>query len=261
MKTFEDYAIPVPPHASGNIKTICPQCSATRKNPRDKCLSVNVTEGIFVCHNCDWRGSLREAGDYPTGPRRSAPKVYAKPEAVPEPKLLPGAMQFLVKRGISEAVVERFGLYSQKVWMPQTEGEVQAVAFPYFRDGKLINVKYRDAKKNFRMVKDAEKILYNLDGIRGKEEIIIVEGELDVLALATAGFDNACSVPNGAPPENAQHPNMDYLASGEEAFAFAKKVIIAVDADGPGRRLEAELARRIGREKCWRVDWSQYASH
>jgi len=255
MKTFEDFAIPVPPNASGNTKTVCPQCSATRKNPRDKCLSVNVAEGIWVCHNCDWRGSLREPGDFPTGPRRSVPKVYAKPEVVAEPKLLPGAMQFLVKRGISEVVIERFGLYSQKVWMPQTEADTVAVAFPYFRDGKLINVKYRDAKKNFRMVKDAEKILYNLDACKDAATVMICEGEMDVLACATAGITAVLSVPNGAPPTSAEHPNMDYLASGEAVFAAATKIVIAVDNDGPGQRLEAELARRIGREKCWRVTW------
>ena len=37
----------------------------------------------------------------------------------------------------------------------------------------------------------------------------------------------------------------------------AKRVILAVDGDGPGRALEYELARRIGRAKCWRVRWPE----
>lgn len=35
----------------------------------------------------------------------------------------------------------------------------------------------------------------------------------------------------------------------------AQRVVLAVDADGPGVVLADELARRIGREKCWRVTW------
>jgi twinkle protein len=34
-----------------------------------------------------------------------------------------------------------------------------------------------------------------------------------------------------------------------------KKIIIAVDADQPGHALAEELARRLGKERCWRVRW------
>ena len=34
-----------------------------------------------------------------------------------------------------------------------------------------------------------------------------------------------------------------------------KTFIIAVDADEPGDALAEELARRLGRERCWRVSW------
>jgi twinkle protein len=34
-----------------------------------------------------------------------------------------------------------------------------------------------------------------------------------------------------------------------------ERVILAGDSDGPGVLLADELARRIGREKCWRVSW------
>lgn len=40
----------------GNHKTLCPRCSATRKNKRDRCLSVTIVgDGAVVhCHNCGW---------------------------------------------------------------------------------------------------------------------------------------------------------------------------------------------------------------
>lgn len=48
-------------------------------------------------------------------------------------------------------------------------------------------------------VKGAEKILYGLDDVAGQEEIIIVEGEMDKLAMLEAGITNVVSVPDGAP--------------------------------------------------------------
>ena len=43
---------------SGETRTTCPECSHTRKKKNDKCLSVNVTEGIWYCQHCEWAGSL-----------------------------------------------------------------------------------------------------------------------------------------------------------------------------------------------------------
>jgi len=36
---------------------------------------------------------------------------------------------------------------------------------------------------------------------------------------------------------------------------LAAKIVIATDNDGPGNALAEELARRLGRERCWRVKW------
>lgn len=43
-------------------------------------------------------------------------------------------------------------------------------------------------------VKGAEKVLYGLDDVVGSSDIIIVEGEMDKLALEEAGFRNVVSV-------------------------------------------------------------------
>lgn len=47
---------------------------------------------------------------------------------------------------------------------------------------------------------------YGLDDISDKEEIIIVEGEMDKLALEEAGFLNVASVPEGAPGQVQSGP-------------------------------------------------------
>ncbi len=46
-----------------------------------------------------------------------------------------------------------------------------------------------------------------------------------------------------------------FLESDAKALEGVKEWIIAVDSDEPGKRLEDELSRRLGREKCKRVEW------
>ena len=75
-------------------------------------------------------------------------------------------------------------------------------AFPYYRNGELVNVKYRSLDKEFSQVPKAEKVLFGVDDCRGASEIIIVEGEMDKLALEEAGFRHVVSVPDGAPPRS-----------------------------------------------------------
>jgi twinkle protein len=36
-----------------------------------------------------------------------------------------------------------------------------------------------------------------------------------------------------------------------------KKIVLAVDSDAPGKALEQELGRRLGVERCWRVQWPE----
>ena len=61
-------------------------------------------------------------------------------------------------------------------------------AFPYRRGGEIVNVKYRSLSKRFRQEKQAEKVLYGLDDVVNSPEVIIVEGEMDKLALDQAGI-------------------------------------------------------------------------
>src|SRR5690606_4129586 len=85
-----------------------------------------------------------------------------------------------------------------KEWMPQTGKEMNCIVFPYFKGGELVNTKFRDAKKNFKLHSGAELIWWNYDALTRFEEVIIVEGEMDALSVIQAGFDNVISVPNGA---------------------------------------------------------------
>ncbi|KAJ0081567.1 hypothetical protein Patl1_11524 [Pistacia atlantica] len=86
-----------------------------------------------------------------------------------------------------------------------------------------------------------EKWLFGLDDIKEAAEIIIVEGEMDKLAMEEAGFLNCVNVPCGAPQK----------ASARELPPWEKvsRIILATDGDVPGQALAEELARRLGKER------------
>lgn len=104
--------------------------------------------------------------------------------------------------------------------------------------------------KYFKLSKDSELIFYNLDCLEGAKECVIVEGEIDALSVYEAGYYTVLSVPNGASKGSQK---LEYLDNCWEYFDGIEKVILWTDNDEAGYNLREELARRIGKEKCYRV--------
>lgn len=246
---------------SGDHKTTCPKCSHTRKNKTDPCLSVTIDDmgAVVKCHHCGWTEAFndRPMEDRPRRePRR--PDYKPKEEALPAPVLA-----WFRERGIGSETVRKNAIGYVRVWMPHAEAEVSAIAFPYLRDGEVVNVKYRTADKHFRQEKDAEKVFFGMDHGQG-QSLVIVEGEMDKLALNEAGVWSVVSVPDGAPKDVKNEPfdpaddaKFEYVWNCQAFLDRFPRIILAVDNDAPGRALEEELARRIGKERCWRVTWPE----
>jgi len=230
---------------AGKTQGNCPLCSADRKakNQKAKCASYDWERGLGTCHNCNSSFQLH------TYKRKGkAEKVYLKPE--PYVLQTPGTKveEWFKNRGISKKTLDDLRINEGPEFMPQTGKTENVIKFNYFMGGELINIKSRDGRKNFKLHKGAEKIFYNIDSIVGHPECIIVEGEMDVLALHEAGITNAISVPNGATLNNN---NLDYLDSCIDYFEDKEKIILAVDSDEAGQALQKELVRRLGAEICY----------
>jgi len=162
-------------------------------------------------------------------------------------KLSESTIKYFETRGISNNTLLRFNVTESFEWMPKAQAEVTAICFNYYRDEELINIKYRAKDKDFKLAKNAELIFYNIDAIKDTQSVIIVEGEIDALTLYECGYYNVVSVPNGA------GNNLQYLDNCYKYFENKTRVMIATDNDDPGNNLREELARRIGKEKCYKV--------
>lgn len=194
-----------------------------------------------------------------------------------------GHIQWLSERRISVEAATRLGVHSGtseggKV-VPDDRGNV--LVFPYVDRGQVVAEKYRGPAKKFWQREGGKKTFYNADILddpslqNGRDALVICEGEMDCLAVISAGYPFAVSVPDGAPPvpdgsEPEDLTDTALLGDGDMAtgkFAFLwnnrerlrkiRRFIVAGDADGPGRRLTAVLVRYLGAARCSRIEYPE----
>lgn len=287
-------------YTPGQHREMCPQCNGGSGGERS--LAVRIEPGgrqaVYVCHRatCEWsgaadldfvpgkakgsssaKGGKSSSSNTATNTNTNNQRTILKKPNLPKPEDLkrvgPGALdesakpwaEMIEERGISLEVAERNGVAVQSVFSPIEGKHVDALVFPYVRDGQIVNAKYRGPNKSFWQVKGAEKVLYGLDDCVDCEEIIIVEGEFDKLAFEEAGYTNVVSVPDGAPgkvkegdvPNPEDDKKYEYLWNCRAQLDTVKRFVIATDSDGPGKALAEELARRLGKERCFTVNWPE----
>ena len=228
---------------------ICPLCSHDRKpkNQKAKCASYDWERGLGTCHNCNTSFQLH------TYQRKGASeKVYVRPTVSAYQPPATKVIGWFETRGISQKTLTDLNVGEGSEFMPQTGKTENTIKFNYFMGDQLINIKYRDGRKNFKLYKGAEKVFYNINSIVGYDTCVITEGEMDVLALHEAGIKNSISVPNGA---TLNSNNLDYLDNCIDYFEDKEKIILAVDSDEAGQALQSELVRRLGAEVCYLVSF------
>ncbi|CAM8893854.1 unnamed protein product [Rhodiola kirilowii] len=251
-----------------HLRILCPMCKGGDSSEKSLSLlvSLNGESAIWNCFRakCGWKGNMQTfAGRKSSyGKLNQVEKVQQIREITEESlglePLSSELLGFFAERMISGETLRR-----NKVMQKQYGGNQIVIAFLFRRNGALVSCKYRDVNKKFWQEKDTEKIFYGLDDIKDASDVIIVEGEMDKLAMEEAGFRNCVSVPDGAPPSVSpkdlppedQDIKYQYLWNCKEYLEKASRIILATDSDAPGQALAEELARRLGRERCWRVRW------
>lgn len=235
-----------------------PSLTIPKEDNMYKCFGCGKSGDIinFVqdLNNCTFIEAIRTIADKYNFDLNEDLKEYSKPIQRLE-KIQPKLIEWFENRGISNNTLLRFGITESIEWMPKANKETTAICFNYFRDNELVNIKYRAAQKDFKLEKNAELIFYNLDAIKDETTCIIVEGEIDCLSMHEAGVYNVVSVPNGAAVKG--QINLKYLDNCIEYFYNKEKIIIAVDQDEAGERLKAELIRRLGKEKCYYIEYPE----
>lgn len=252
IQTKREYIIDV--KRSGENSMPCPECSKDRKKQNAKPFSWDAAKGVGHCLHCGAKFGRKLEGPYVKSTLTE--QSYVRPEWRNITELEDDVLKFFTDRGISQRTVNKAKISQGRTFFPQLEKEAKTIEFNYFRDGELINVKYRGPKKSFKLYKDAELIFYNLDSMVGMDYVIITEGEMDALSYMEMGFESVISVPNGATKSSQQR--LQYLDNCIDLFEKVETIYLATDDDEPGRILQEELARRLGKYRCRKVS---YFSH
>lgn len=235
-----------------NVKSwTCPECSKNRKpqNQNQKCMSVHWDTGIGVCNHC---GAWVQLHTYK---KKADVKSYKIPEWENNTELSEKVVKWFEGRGISQFTLRMMKISQGIDGMPVKGGKFEnrnTIHFNYFRNGELVNIKYRDGEKNFKMFTGAEKIFYNLDKIATAKECIVVEGEIDCMTFCECGVWNTVSTPNGSTLKGV---NLDYLDNCIDYFDNKDIIYLGLDNDEAGQNVQKEFIRRLGAERCRIIDY------
>ncbi|CAJ1387700.1 unnamed protein product [Effrenium voratum] len=248
----------------------CPWCGGGRK--KEKSFSCRVRPGQIYCkcwraNKCKIQTTLRAVAPAGGSAQRPAPSRSAQVERAQPTRSALGLdnrllsvphREYLLQRGITEQVLRRNRVCSKKHKL----GNV--LVFQYFASEpdsspRLVAEKVRKLPKEFWQTTGGQKCLYGVDDIKGQPEMVLTEGEIDKLSLEVAGIRAAASLQNGC------KGGLSLAFGAEEAFAKAKRIVLAVDGDEGGQACAEELAKRLGKSKrgvsrwqmCYLVKWPE----
>ena len=252
---FKRFRIDIPGGAeSGLIFAHCPECISTRKKKEHPSVEVNLDDGSWVCQHCGYIGTIHTGMAKKKAPFNWIPQFWRKPTY--EQGILPDTLiSWFKSRGISQETLKRNKVGHGSVYIPKHEELRPCVKFPYFLGEEVASIKYRDKHKKFHIEKGCESLFYHINQIN-EDCTILVEAEIDVLTLEECGLFNAMGVPftPGTADDNYED-NFEYLLNAESELSKVKKFLLAFSNTEHGKRLEEEIARRLGKERCWRVTW------
>lgn len=244
---------------------VCPACEGG--NTREKSLSVLIDQdgegATWKCHRGTCASSPGGARLY----REQSPRKSERVIKSPPPHVITNADKpdwlyaWFADRCIRAGIVDEYGVYARRHFFTKDLSNAEAIVFPVMISGKVVNRKYRgrEFKHPQSQEKDGVHALFGFDQCGpDPRELIWVEGEPDVMAIAECGR-RAVTFKDGAPDERSVNHGRRFeaLETHEKALKNVKSFILAGDNDVPGRILREELARRLGRHRCWLVSWPE----
>ena len=239
-------------HGREIVPKLCPYCHGGSNHDKYT-FALNIENETFNCKrgSCGKQGHFtqlcKDFGEKPTRDNvyemhRPAPRQYKKPQTqiqTPAQKVT----DYLKLRG-----------FSPEVWQRRGVGESGGnIAMPYYENGEVVMVKFRKPEKYTGKGMKAwreeggKAVLWGMDLCDGENPLVIVEGEMDALALDEAGIENVVSVPSGA-------QDLTWIETCWDFLERYKKIILWGDNDDPGKDMVRNAILRLGDWRCYVVN-------
>lgn len=245
----------------------CVKCAheRSRKKPPTLSISVQSDRNLYQCHHCGYSGCVSTktplatyhfTKQKPANITRIPTQININEQAI---------IDFFKNRGVTIPDMALMPQMTTGKKYYHDKGELDSIGFVYGPAGAHNAIKWRpiDGSKAFTQTGGAREF-YGLEKLKQEDTtLVIVEGECDQVALASIGI-RGVSVPNGAPKTVSKgkiSPEDDskfaYLWDARKMLESKTKIIIATDQDEAGDALAEEIARRVGRAKCWRTKYPE----
>jgi twinkle protein len=230
------------------VALYCPYCSGGSK--KDKyTFALNTEKETFNClrGKCGKKGTFNQLCKDFNEDISVDRDIDIQPKYVEQKKewkdTSSNVEKYLKLRGISKETLNR-----RKVG--EKDGNI---VFPYYENGNLVLIKYRKAEKyngngmkSWRE-KGGKAVFWGMDDCDTKLPLVIVEGEMDALALDECGIKNVVSVPSGA-------NDLNCITNCWEWMQGFKKIILWGDNDVAGQELVKKLLLRLDEWQCFIVE-------
>jgi 5S rRNA maturation endonuclease (ribonuclease M5) len=246
--------------SGAELITTCPLCN------KEEHFYMNANNGLWDCKVCGQSGNIstlrKLLGDPIPGIIESPIQQQQKPVQLPNieechARLITDqdALDYLVStRGWKLEVIEklRLGLF--------TTSKAKYIIYPYVNGNKYLYAKLRcippvpEGITKFIGSKGRENPLFNADVIDlPGDDIILVEGEGDCIALLSIGIENVAGVPGANMKKAVWIDRLDVWWDRRITAGKQPKIYILYDADDVGQKAAEEIAKRIGIERCWLI--------
>lgn len=230
----------------------CPICKKERAGNPD--FTINILKGVYFCHSTGESGTLEQLKkDYDFDfnlrdihpqekeqkPKRDFNKIF---EQYADKHLNTEWLEYLSSRGISPKYLKQFCRL----------GKNNSMTIPITDKKNIIGIKYRTIDKKISSEKGSQTdYLMNWQNVTTFDYLIIVEGEIDLLSVIEAGYDNVVSLPFGA-------TNIKSIENQKEWIEQFSKIIIATDNDKAGEESRNKIIKVLNNKNLYKVEYGEY---
>lgn len=230
----------------------CPICKKERAGNPD--FTINILKGVYFCHSTGESGTLEQLKkdydfdfnlrDIPTQEKEHKPKKDFNKifEQYADKHLNTEWLEYLSSRGISLKYLNKFCRL----------GKNNSMVIPITDRKNIVALKYRTIDKKISSEKDSQTdYLMNWQNVTTFDYLIIVEGEIDLLSVIEAGYDNVVSLPFGA-------TNIKSVENQKEWIEQFSKIIIATDNDKAGEESRNKIIKVLNNKNLYKVEYGEY---
>lgn len=153
-------------------------------------------------------------------------------------------------RKIGARVVDQCGATASRWVFDPTIGEVDTVTLTLTSKGKPVN-RVHFARKGDLSALERPKVaaMFNAEAFADGGTLVWCRSELDALALSECGISGGVS-----------STRIDALTEHADQISPACRVVLSFGDDEAGVVQREEMARRLGRHRCWLANGSPFAS-